>query len=196
MIITRIINNLVRNSRYRLFKKMCTLNGQLYILNKSSLVLLSDGSKKGDIILGDNVCIYGKLESQNGGKIIMGNNTRIGCNSVVRSVNSITIGDFTAVSDYVVISDNNNHPIDPVFRRKMKLDCQDGDMRKWRHAANAPITIGENVWVGEFARIQKGVTIGDNSIVAANSVVTKDVPANCIVGGNPAKILKYIEDGK
>lgn len=174
------------------FRQMCTLKGTLYIFNRYSKVFLSDGSKKTDIVLGNNVCVYGKLESQNGGKITIGNNTRVGYNSVVRSVNSITIGDFTAISDYVVISDNNNHPIDPVFRRKMKLDPQDGDMRKWRHAANAPIVIGENVWVGEFARIQKGVTIGDNSIIAANAVVTKNVPANCIVGGNPARILKYI----
>lgn len=192
MLFFKLFDKLIRYNRYRLFRKMCTLNGTYYIFNRFSRILLSDGSRKSDIILGNNVCIYGKLESQNGGKIILGNNTRVGANSVIRSVNSIVIGDYTAISDYVVISDNNNHPIDPIFRRKMKLDSQDGDMRKWRHSANAPITIGENVWIGEFSRIQKGVTIGDNSIVAANAVVTKSIPANCIVGGNPAKILKYI----
>ena len=55
---------------------------------------------------------------------------------------------------------------------------------------SASIYIGRNVWIGEYSRICKGVTIGDNSIVAANSVVTKNVPANCIVAGNPAKIVK------
>lgn len=58
------------------------------------------------------------------------------------------------------------------------------------HSANAPIAIGRNCWIGQNARIQKGVTIGDNSIIAANSVVTKDVPANAIAAGNPAKIVK------
>ena len=51
-------------------------------------------------------------------------------------------------------------------------------------------TIGDDCWIGTNVRICKGVTIGDNSIVAACSVVTKDVPANCIVAGNPAKIVK------
>lgn len=50
--------------------------------------------------------------------------------------------------------------------------------------------IGENCWIGANVRICKGVTIGDNSVVAACSVVTKDVPANCIVAGNPAKVVK------
>ena len=53
-----------------------------------------------------------------------------------------------------------------------------------------PITIGENVWIGCRALILKGVTIGDGAVVAAGAVVTKDVPANCVVAGNPAKIIK------
>ena len=56
-----------------------------------------------------------------------------------------------------------------------------------------PVKIGSNVWVGEKASILKGCTIGDNVIVAAHSLVTKDVPSNSIVGGVPAKILKVIE---
>lgn len=192
MMIKKLINYYCFRKAYGRFKKRSTMNGTLYIFRKSSIIILSDGSKKDNIILGNNVCIYGKLESQNGGKILLGDNTRLGVNSVIRSVNSVIIGSYTAISDGVIITDNNNHPIEPNFRRKMKLVSQDGDMRKWKHSDNAPIVIGENVWVGENSRIQKGVTIGDNSIIAANSVVTKSVPANCIVGGNPAKILKNI----
>ena len=59
-----------------------------------------------------------------------------------------------------------------------------------RYSANAPIIIGENVWVGTNVRIQKGVTIGNNSIIAAHSVVTHDVPPNSIAAGNPARIVK------
>ncbi|MBR4155847.1 MAG: hypothetical protein IKU01_03975 [Bacteroidales bacterium] len=62
--------------------------------------------------------------------------------------------------------------------------------RKWIHSDNKPIVLGENVWVGENVRICKGVTIGDNAVIAACSVVTKDVPANSIAAGNPAKIVK------
>ncbi len=56
----------------------------------------------------------------------------------------------------------------------------------------APIKVGNNVWIGSNAIILPGVTINDGSIIGAGSVVTKDVPANCIVAGNPAKILRYI----
>lgn len=56
----------------------------------------------------------------------------------------------------------------------------------------APIVLGKNVWVGSNATILQGVTIGDNAVVAAGAVVTKDVPANTIVGGVPAKFIKNI----
>ena len=55
-----------------------------------------------------------------------------------------------------------------------------------------PITIGNNVWIGGSAVINPGVTIGDNAVIASGAVVTKDVPANRIAGGNPVKILKKL----
>nr|WP_207652455.1 DapH/DapD/GlmU-related protein [Clostridium beijerinckii] len=56
----------------------------------------------------------------------------------------------------------------------------------------ASVNIGNNVWIGSVVTILKGVTIGDNSVIAANSVVTKDIPANSIAAGNPAKVVKNI----
>ena len=58
---------------------------------------------------------------------------------------------------------------------------------------NKPIHIGKRVWLGANVTVLQGVTIGDNAIVAAGAVVTKDVPANAIVGGVPAKVIKMIE---
>ncbi|UOZ19378.1 maltose O-acetyltransferase [Enterobacter asburiae] len=55
-----------------------------------------------------------------------------------------------------------------------------------------PVNIGNNVWIGGRAVINPGVTIGDNVVVASGAVVTKDVPANVVVGGNPAKIIKTL----
>jgi tetrahydrodipicolinate N-succinyltransferase len=56
-----------------------------------------------------------------------------------------------------------------------------------------PVYLGANVWVGDHATVLKGVTIGDNSIVAAGAVVTSDVPANVVVAGNPAKVIKALD---
>ena len=95
----------------------------------------------------------------------------------------------------ISISDNNNHPVNPEDRKIIWVTPDNSVERSWKFADHKPIIIGENCWIGEFSRICKGVNIGDGAIVAANSVVTKDVPANSIVAGNPARIVKeHIEN--
>lgn len=66
------------------------------------------------------------------------------------------------------------------------------ERRVSRHFQSHPIVIGDRAWIGANATILTGVTIGENAVVAAGSVVTKDVPANCLVGGVPAKVIKEI----
>lgn len=90
----------------------------------------------------------------------------------------VTIGDGCQIGHDVVFA-TLDHLIDPARR---KTTCP------------APIVLGRNVWVGAHATILKGVTIGDNAIVAAGAVVTKDVPADTIVGGVPARIIRRIGD--
>ena len=179
---------------FRRVSQYVTLNGIRYNFSTTCRVLLSDGSQKTDIKLGEYVTLYGTIQSQHSGKVIMGSYTRLGMNSIIRCVESVSIGDYTAIADRVVISDNGNHPISPKFRRKMKEDPLDGDMRLWKHSVHSPIVIGENVWIGEGARIHHGVHIGDNSIIAAGAIVTKDIPANSIAAGIPAKVIKYIDE--
>lgn len=114
----------------------------------------------------------------------------IGDNSHIKCVCKIVIGSYTAIANNVTICDNNNHPVNPLDRKIMRQTPSGSFERSWINSASAPIVIGENCWIGENSRICKGVTIGDGSIVAANSIVTKDVPSNCIVAGNPAKVVK------
>lgn len=188
--IFRVLNYIRSKRKYMCFQKNAILKGEKYIFGLKSGISLEDGSKRENIILEDNVWIYGNLQSQNGGIIHMGYCSKIGSGCKIQSVNSVEIGDYTAIADNVFISDNNNHPVSPSFRLYMRKTAENDDSRKWKHSANAPIVIGKNCWIGQNVRIQKGVSIGDNSVIAANSIVTKDIPANCIAGGNPAKILK------
>ena len=97
------------------------------------------------------------------------------------------------ISNDVKIYDNNNHPISPAKRMEMSLGGFSNDNWSWKHASSAPVIIEDNVWIGQFATILKGVTIGKGSIVATRAVVTKDVPPYTIVAGNPAKVVKKID---
>ncbi len=69
-----------------------------------------------------------------------------------------------------------------------------GPLWQWQEAASKRVVIEDNVWIGEYSAIMKGVTIGKGSIVGCHSVVTHDVPPHCIVAGNPAKVVKRLED--
>lgn len=86
--------------------------------------------------------------------------------------NEVTIGDHTTVGANAIIGDRDDH-----------TDIYPSNPQ--------PIHIGKHVWIGMNATIMKGVTIGDNAIVGAGAIVTKNVPANAIVAGVPAKIIKY-----
>lgn len=177
--------------KYLLFKfRNKAIIGKDINFNSTSDIRLSDGSSKENIILGQNVLMHARLISQNKGKIIMKNNSHIGYSSFIGSVNRVVIEEGTHISNNVTIVDNNNHPVNPYDRMIMQKSKTGSDFRKWKHSDSKPIFIGRNVWIGQYARVCKGVTIGDNSVVAANTVVTKDVPANSIIAGNPGRIVK------
>lgn len=190
MLLRKFIDKLHSYRKYKLFKKNAILLGKSYIFGRASFISITDGSTKDDITIGDNVWIYGAINSQNRGKIQIGEYVNIGYNSSLLCVDRIVIGDYTTISYNVVITDNNNHPINPDFRHYMRMRSATDDSKKWRHSDHKPVIIGRNCWIGQNSRIQKGVEIGDNCIVAANAVVTKSAPANCILAGNPAKIVK------
>ena len=147
----------------------------------------------GSIKIGKNCRIYGRLLTQDQGKINVGNNCCIYERSFVGSVESIDIGNCVMISNHVHIFDNNNHPTSASERMEMCLGGFDGDPWRWKHSKSAPIIIEDNVWIGEYSAIMKGVRIGEGSVVAAHAVVTKDVPPFSIVAGNPARVVKSVE---
>jgi maltose O-acetyltransferase len=100
----------------------------------------------------------------------------------------VTIGRDVIISNYVMISDNDSHPVSPKLRREMSASDHDGELWTWKHAKSAPVTIEDNVWIGRRVLVTKGVTIGKGSIVAAGSVVSKSVPPYSLCFGNPCVI--------
>lgn len=167
-----------------------TLHGENYRFNRSSSVELHDGSTPEDIILHDHVLMCGKLISQHRGKIEIQDYARIGQGTHILCVESIRIGKYCMIATNIIITDNNNHTVNPEFRRFTRENEEQFGTSLWKYSEHKPVLIGENVWIGSGARICKGVTIGDNAVIAANAVVTKNVPANSIAAGNPAKIVK------
>lgn len=87
------------------------------------------------------------------------------------------------VASGVQVFDMDGHPLDAEARRAGEPTPAE---------AIAPVVIGDDVWIGNGSLILKGVTIGDRAIVAARSVVTKDVPADAVVAGNPARVVKVL----
>lgn len=188
--IRKKIKRLVYYIQYKKLQRRICLQGRHYNVGPRSSVIFKDGSSKNNIIIGDRVDIYGCLYSQSCGTIKVGNYCRLGLHSTIRSVVSVIFGNYVIISEGVIITDNNSHPTVPLFQWYRAQMPPLSTLHLWKHSAHAPVVIEDNVWIGEFARICKGVTIGRNSIIGANSVVTKDVPANCIVAGNPARIIK------
>ena len=187
----RLIVKLLSYIKFYLLRKKAIFRGKNYSFIKRSSISLRVGARREQIILEDNVNLYGKLILHGQvGTIRLGKYVHIGDSTQIQCVNAIEIGDYTQVGEYVVITDNNTHPTDPYFRKEMSQIPSGHNMRSYIHSENSPVKIGANVWIGSYARVCKGVTIGDNSIVAANAIVTKDVPENCIVAGNPARIVK------
>ena len=115
-------------------------------------------------------------------KIEIGDNCAFGAFNHITCVNRIKIGDNCLTGKWVTITDNSHGR-----NVKEELNVPPGERPLY---SKGPVIIGTNVWIGDKATILPGVTIGDNAVIAANSVVTKDVMANTVVGGCPAKLLR------
>lgn len=119
-------------------------------------------------------------------KIIIGNNVGIS-GSTINATVLVNIGNNVLIGSGCIISDTDSHPLSYIERRN----------NDFSNVMSRPINIGDDVFVGARSLILKGVTIGEKSIIGMGSVVTKDIPANCVAAGNPARVIRYLnDDGK
>jgi maltose O-acetyltransferase len=131
--------------------------------------------------IGEGTVIRPPLRVDYGGNIHIGARTFANYGLIALDVAPIRIGDDVQIGTNVQLL-TPTHPVDPDLRRA-----------KWEAAA--PIVIGDNVWLGSGAIVLAGVTIGTNTVVGAGAVVTRDLPANVVAVGNPARVVRTIEPG-
>ena len=138
-------------------------------------------NSRGDIRIGDRVRFDAKvlpieLGCDENASLTIGDNTYINYGTSIAAAESVAIGKDCLIGTYVMIVDNDFHRLEPE--------------RRFEPPDPAPTTLEDNVWIGGHSLVLKGVTIGENSVIAAGSVVTRDVPPNVVYGGNPAKHLR------
>ena len=184
-----------KNLRYLRWKlylllKGVTLVGDIIINGKPIISMV-----KGSIRIGNNVTlrshdrghhtsIYAPVrlmtDTTEEALIEIGDNTRINGASVHAS-EKIIIGKNCLIAANVTIIDSDGHGAD-IHERSLT------------NPVSSPVIIGDNVWIGISSIILKGVRIGNNSIIGAGSVVTKDIPSNCVAAGNPVRVVKTLAD--
>lgn len=121
-------------------------------------------------------------------EIIIGDGVSIGDESQVTAINKIVIGNGVLTGKKVLITDNSHGEV--------VRELMDTAPLKRQVVSKGPVIIGDNVWIGEKATIVANVRIGKGSIIAANTVVTKDVPPYCVVAGCPAKVVKNLDSNE
>jgi len=161
------------------YNRYLTLKGNNTIHKRVSINTFKFNNSILNITLARGASIKRDVILQGSGEIYLGEKSFIGSFSVVGSNESVRIGKNVMIAQGVSIRDTDHNFTDldkPMINQGI---------------VTAPIIVKDNVWIGYGAVITKGVTIESGAIIAANAVVTKDVPANAIVGGVPARILKY-----
>ena len=168
-------------------------NGSRFYENAIVYNAINDSSK---IVIGKNTHIRGELlVFKYGGEIKIGDDSFVGEGSRIWSGDSLIIGNNVLISHNVNIVDSNSHEINHIERAERYIELiSNGSWKTKGSIVTSPIIIKDYAWISFGVTILKGVTIGEGAIVAANSVVTKDVPDFTMVAGNPAKEIKKLKN--
>jgi acetyltransferase-like isoleucine patch superfamily enzyme len=183
---------------------VCVVNGLLgWMARRAGRVTVGEGSrvswrgiglrKRGHLKIGENSIVNCRIDfDTDSGEVIIGNRTFLGASHLVCH-SRIKIGDDVLISWGVTIVDHNSHSVEWTKRSRDVHDWMQGE-KDWTNVKVSPVCIEDRAWIGFGATLLCGITVGRGAIVGAESVVTKDVPPDCIVAGNPARIVRYLAD--
>ncbi|MDT4740710.1 acyltransferase [Bradyrhizobium sp. WYCCWR 12699] len=142
--------------------------------------------------IGGGSIVHANIIFENqGGEVRIGDRSYLGLSTLI-CFRNIAIGDDVLVSWGATIVDHDSHSLEWDLRRSDVRDWA-RNRKDWTHVPSAPIVIGDKAWIGFNVTILKGVTIGEGAVVAACSVVTRDVPPRALVAGNPARIIRMLD---
>jgi acetyltransferase-like isoleucine patch superfamily enzyme len=144
-----------------------TLRGKPKIVNRGTMTL-------GNRVRLDSTVARLELVAIDGGHLEIGNNVFINFGSSIVAASKVKIGNDCLIGAHVTVMDTDFHRVED---------------KSW-DTTGSPIALGDRVWLGNRSIVLKGVSIGDDSVVAAGAVVTRDVPPRAVVAGNPARIVR------
>jgi acetyltransferase-like isoleucine patch superfamily enzyme len=154
---------------------------------------LVNGSEPKRVKIAGPAAVRGVLRAEADGSITIGKFSYIGDDVIISARAGVSIGEATLLGHGVQVFDNDSHPTDP-YQREIQFRRMLGDksVAVPIEIAAAPVHIGSRCWIGLGSLVLKGVSIGNDSIVAACSVVTSDVSASVVAAGNPARAVKSL----
>ena len=181
----------------RLLKILLSMFNKLHVTTigkNSDLFCILDKRNKNSIInIGNNCLINGRIvtETKNS-SIVIKNNVFVGGKTIIDCKDEIIIEDNVLISYECIIADHDSHSLISNKREDDLTRFKKGAMR-WEEVSSGKITIKKNAWICTRSIILKGVTIGEGAIVAAGSIVTRDVSDYTLVAGNPATVKKKLK---
>ncbi len=174
---------------WRLFMSQSQVEPGVQLSLAARLVNLGERDR---VIIRSKAIVRGILKNERRSRIELGPGVYVGDGVIISAAEEVVIGAHTMIAHGVQVFDNNTHPTDAVERVKHLRMIVGEEPQGPVSVASAPIRIGQRCWIGMNSLVLKGVTIGDDTIIGAGSIVVNDIPGSVLAVGNPARVARSL----